>query len=195
MTDCYICHNLIRKDEHFLKLPCCLRKVHDKCQLEISCRKWNKMAKNNKFGNELCTICKRKITTPIEKNFISMYLTIKLARKKLTENDIETAKEILGDEWKKKVFEQFGEILKDKFSVMKIRQSKKMISESLSTYMLNYTQGILESLEDEEKFAPKNMRGNISNDTNHVEILQENDLPAELKEKLKNIPKANISES
>ena len=124
-----------------------------------------------------------------------MYLTIKLARKKLTENDIETAKEILGDEWKKKVFEQFGEILKDKFSVMKIRQSKKMISESLSTYMLNYTQGILESLEDEEKFAPKNMRGNISNDTNHVEILQENDLPAELKEKLKNIPKANISES
>jgi hypothetical protein len=191
MTDCYICHALIRNDEDFIKLPCCLRKVHDKCQLEISCRKWHKMAKNNKFGMELCSVCNRKITTPIEKNFISMYLTIKLARKELTENDIETAKDILGDDWKKIVFEQFGEILKDKFSVMKIRQSKKTVIESLSTYMINYTKGILESLEDDHKYLPKNMKGDIT-DSNTVEILQENDLPEELKERFKNIPKPNI---
>ena len=192
MTDCYICHTFIRNDEAFIKLPCCLRKVHDKCQLEISCRKWHKMAKNNKFGMELCSVCNRKITTPIEKNFISMFLTIKLARKELTENDIETAKDILGDDWKKIVFEQFGEILKDKFSVMKIRQSKKTVIESLSTYMINYTKGILESLEDEHKFLPKNMKGSITDD-NTVEVLQKNDLPEELKERFKNIPKPNIN--
>ena len=192
MTDCYICHTFIRNDEAFIKLPCCLRKVHDKCQLEISCRKWHKMAKNNKFGMELCSVCNRKITTPIEKNFISMFLTIKLARKELTENDIETAKDILSDDWKKIVFEQFGEILKDKFSVMKIRQSKKTVIESLSTYMINYTKGILESLEDEHKFLPKNMKGSITDD-NTVEVLQKNDLPEELKERFKNIPKPNIN--
>ena len=191
MTDCYICHALIRNDEDFIKLPCCLRKVHDKCQLEISCRKWHKMAKNNKFGMELCSVCNRKITTPIEKNFISMFLTIKLARKELTENDIATAKDILSDDWKKIVFEQFGEILKDKFSVMKIRQSKKTVIESLSTYMINYTKGILESLEDEHKYLPKEMKGSITDDDT-AEVLQENDLPEELKERFKNIPKPNI---
>ena len=188
MTDCFICHEFIRNDENFIKLPCCLRKVHDKCQLEISCRKWQKMAKNNKFGMELCTVCNRKITTPIEKNFMSMYLTIKLVRKQLTENDIEIAKDILSDDWKKIVFEQFGGILKDKFSVMKIRQSKKTIIESLSTYMINYTKGILESLEDEHKYLPKNMKGTITDDDNIAEILQENDLPEELKERFKNNP-------
>ncbi len=191
MTDCYICHTFIRNDEAFIKLPCCLRKVHDKCQLEISCRKWHKMAKNNKFGMELCSVCNRKITTPIEKNFISMFLTIKLARKELTENDIATAKDILSDDWKKIVFEQFGEILKDKFSVMKIRQSKKTVIESLSTYMINYTKGILESLEDEHKYLPKEMKGSITDDDT-AEVLQENDLPEELKERFKNIPKPNI---
>jgi hypothetical protein len=195
MTDCYICHSLIRSDQDFIKLPCCLRKVHDKCQLEISCKKWQKMAKNNKFDGELCTICNRKITTPIEKSFMSMYLTIKLIRKKITDNDIEIAKEILDEDWKNKVYEQFGEILKDKFSILKIRQSKKPILESLSTYIINYTKGILESLEDEGKYLPKNMSGVIQSDNNNIttEILQENDLPEELKEKFKNLPKPNIN--
>lgn len=193
MTDCYICHEFIRNDEDFIKLPCCLRKVHDKCQLEISCRKWQKMAKNNKFGMELCSVCNRKITTPIEKNFMSMYLTIKLVRKQLTENDIETAKDILGDDWKKIVFEQFGGILKDKFTVMKIRSSKKTIIESLSTYMVNYTKGILEGLEDENKYLPKNMKKTVTNDGNTVEILQEDDLSEELKERFKNNSKSNIN--
>ena len=151
MPDCFICNMPILSNDKFLKLPCCLRKVHDKCQLEISCRKWQKMAKNEKFGIEKCTICNAKITTPIEKTFISLYLTIKLARKTLSENDIKTGEEILGINWKKEVYNNFGNFLKDKYCISKIRNSNKSISESLSEYMIQYTKSILLSLENESK--------------------------------------------
>ena len=171
MVDCFICQSEIKQNEAVVKLPCCLRKVKDKCQIEISCRKWLKMAKNKNFGVEKCTLCNSKITTPIEKTFISMYLTIKMIRKELGQKEINIAEDVLGEDWKKHVFAEFGGILKDKYSVNKIRNSKKNIVDSLSEYMIAHTTAILKSLE---------------NDSKDVQLLTENELPENVKEQIKN---------
>ena len=177
MPDCFICNTLIRNTDVSLKLPCCLRKVHDRCQMEISCRKWNKMAKNKKFDVEKCCICNRKINTPVEKVFYSLYMAIKLVRKQVTENDIETAKEILSDDWKKDVYNNFGDMLKDKYSISKIRNSNKSILESLSSYMIKYTETLLitSKLDFQSKLNSKNK---------DIEILNENELPSNVRDKM-----------
>ena len=183
MYECLICQTEIKENQPFIKLPCCLRRVHENCQLEISCRKWRKMAKNKKFNIEKCTICSRKITTPLEKHFIGLTLAIKMAKQTVSKNDKSTALEVLGKDWKNEVYNMFGNFLKNKMAMKHIRESKKPLIDSLSEYMIVYTNDILNKQNIQ---ATSNSEG--------TSIVGESDLPEDVLEKFKNLPPPNLGE-
>ena len=173
--ECSICRTEILEGKS-IKLPCCLRNAHEKCQFQISCRKWNRMARNRNFGVEKCSVCNRKITTPFEKVFVSMTMAIKMVRKEITELDTITAKEVIGEAWKSELYKTFGDMLKDKYSLSMIRSSKLTMVETLGRFMESHTKGLLKS--------DYSASTRTSEDAPEVEVVGVDDLPDDVRENI-----------
>lgn len=173
-NECFLCECKIKinKDSDLYKLPCCKEYVHQKCLLDLSAKKWRRMAVNRKYEMETCFNCKEKMSTPLERIFMALCIAVKMIKKQLDDNSIEVAKDSLGTNWKAEVYNIFGEsMLKNQSVIESVRNSKISSIESISIYMIRLCKSIISGQTDLNIGGSNNMK---------TDIITEDQLPDDL---------------
>ena len=143
------------------------------------CKQVAEDGKQNKFGVEKCSICDKKITNELEETFIKIVMAIKMIRGNVSKLDSETALDVIGEDWKSKVYEAHGDMMKDKYSIQRIRTTQVPMMESVAKYMKAFIKAWLHTYDENSK-----EKGHYKD----MEVISEDTLPDDVREKFGKLP-------